>query len=350
MRRRIATQIATCAAVALALAACSSTSSSSSSSESAATDAASSASSSAAAPSSAEPSAELTNIWFVNPLPSYPAWGLSSKVFEDNAAQYGYKATAVGPSKIDAAAMINMIDQAIADGAQGIITCNIDPKTFDATIKKAQDAGIVVVTIGCVDEASDFTVGTDNVAFGQAAADLIAEKVGEGAKVGVISTDQSTPNQVAQVEAFKKQAADSGSGVEVVAWESGKGDTAIDAQKITAMLAANPDINAIWCVEGTCPGAAKTGLTEAGKQPGDVFFLGIDDVDTTLAGIEDGWVSASINQCWFIASSPLAVQLIQTKLAGNPSAQRTWSVPTDVITKDSLPYAGCPADVVPTLS
>lgn len=349
MRPKTVGQFVTVAFAGLALAACSSTPTSSTSESAEVPETA--AASAAPTPTEADSAtAELTNIWFVNPLPSYPAWGLSSKVFEDQAAALGYEATAVGPSKIDAAAMINMIDEAIADGAQGIITCNIDPKVFDATIKKAQDAGIVVVTIGCVDEASDYTVGTDNVAFGQAAADLIAEKVGAGAKVGVISTDKSTPNQVAQVESFKKQALDTGSGVEVVAWESGKGDTAIDAQKITAMLAANPDITAIWCVEGTCPGAAKTGLTEAGKKPGDLFFLGIDDVDTTLAGIEEGWVTASINQCWFIASAPLAVQLIQTKLAGKPSSQRTWSVPIDVITKDTLPYAGCPSDVVPTLS
>ena len=40
------------------------------------------------------------NIWYVNPLPSYPAWGASSKQFEDNAEELGYRATAVGPSAL----------------------------------------------------------------------------------------------------------------------------------------------------------------------------------------------------------------------------------------------------------
>lgn len=295
------------------------------------------------------PSVDPTNIWYVNPLPSYPAWGASSQQFEDNAASMGYVATAVGPPKIDAAAMIDMIDQALVDKAAGILTCNIDPATFKSSIEKAQAAGVVMITIGCVDEISDYAIGTDNKAWGETAVDVITEGVGPDAQIGIVSTDQSTPNQVEAVEAFKAKLAAEYPDAKVVAWESGKGDQAIDAQKITAMIAANPGLNAIWCVEGTCPGGAPAGLREAGKQPGDIFVLGIDDVETTLAAIEDGWVSASVNQCWFYAT-PLAVELMQAKIAGNPSDQRFWPIPTDIVTKDSLPYAGCPDSAIPTLN
>ena len=70
------------------------------------------------------------NIWYVNPLPNTPDWGRSGKIFQDGAAANGYKATLIGPNKIDIPAMISQIEQAITDGADGIITCPLDPAAF----------------------------------------------------------------------------------------------------------------------------------------------------------------------------------------------------------------------------
>ena len=103
----------------------------------------------------------------------------------------------------------------------------------------------------------------------------------------------------------------------IVAWEGAGGDTAVDAQKITSIIAATPTVDAIWCIEGTCPGGAQAGLQEAGKEPGDIFVLGIDDVDTTIAAIEAGWITTSLNQCFFV-TPPLAVELIQPEARGRP--------------------------------
>ena len=288
------------------------------------------------------------NIWYVNILPSYPAWGLSSQIFEDMADELGYTATAVGPPSVDVVAMVGMMDQAIADGADGIITCDADPATMGDAITRAQDAGIVVVTIGCTDEISDYSIGTDNALFGATAADIIAEAVGEDAEVGIVSTDQTTPNQVALVDGFKAQIEAEHPDMTIVAWEGAGGDTAVDAQKITSIIAATPTVDAIWCIEGTCPGGAQAGLQEAGKEPGDIFVLGIDDVDTTIAAIEAGWITTSLNQCFFI-TPPLAVELIKRKLAGDPVEQRSWQIGVDDITLEDLPYEGCPADAVPTI-
>lgn len=295
-----------------------------------------------------DPGEEILNIWYVNVLPSYPAWGRSMEQFEADAESLGYKATAVGPPKVDGVAMIGMMEQAIADGADGLIICNIDPAAFETTITKAQDAGIIVVTIGCVDEMSDYSIGTDNTAFGVNAADVIAADVGEDAQVLIIATDQTTPNQVAQVEGFKARIAEAYPGMGIVAWEGDNGDPAIAAQKITANLAANARMSAIWMVAGGGMAGVEPGLKEAGKSPGDIYALGIDDVEATILAIQDGWLSGSLNQCFF-DSTPLAVALIRAKLKGEGPSQRFWPVNTDVVAADKLPYGGCPSDATPTL-
>ena len=298
--------------------------------------------------SASDPGEEILNIWYVNVLPSYPAWGRSMDQFEADAERLGYKATAVGPPEVDGVAMIGMMEQAIADGADGIIICTIDPAAFEATIKKAQDAGIVVVTIGCVDELSDYAIGTDNTAFGVSAADVIAADVGTDAQVLIISTDQTTPNQVAQVRGFESRIAEAYPDMKIVAWEGANDDPAIAAQKITSTLAANTGMNAIWMVAGGGIAGVEPGLREAGKSPGDIYALGIDDVETTILAIQDGWLSGSLNQCFF-DSTPLAVALIRAKLKGEGPSQTFWPVNTDVVSADKLPYGGCPADATPTL-
>lgn len=281
------------------------------------------------------------NIWYVNPLPTTPDWGRSSKLFEEAAAAIGYKATSVGPNAIDIPSMVSMIEQAIADHADGIITCPLDPAAFKDVIKKAQDAGIVVASIGCVDDNANFSVGTDNKAYGQVAADFIAKATNGKGQVGIVGTDQTTPNQVIQVQAFKDQIAAKYPDMKVLTWESDNSDAGVAAQKIPAMIQAYPDMNYIWIIEGAAPGAVPAAFKEAGVEPGKIGVLAIDAQDSTLKAISDGYISATLNQCWFNASPQAAKRIIEAK---NGTAQPKFvPIAVDPVTKDRLPYQGCPA-------
>ncbi len=295
-----------------------------------------------AAPTAAPPVATTPNIWYVNPLPSTPDWGRSTKLFNDAAATIGYKATAVGPDKIDIPTMISQIEQAIADKADGIITCPLDPAAFKGVIDQAKAAGIVVASIGCVDDNATFSVGTDNTAFGEVAADFIAAATNGKAQVGILGTDQTTPNQVKQVDAFKAQIAAKYPDMKVLTWESDNSDAGVAAQKIPAMIQAYPTMDYLWIIEGAAPGAVASSFKEAGVVPGKIGVLAIDAQDSTLQAIEDGWISATLNQCWFNASPQAAKRIIE---AMNGKASPAFiPIKVDAVTKDRLPYAGCPAD------
>ena len=290
--------------------------------------------------------AKPLNLWFVDGFAFVPAWLKMEAQFKQRAAQLGDKATVVGLQKLDPAAMVSAMDQAIANKADAILTCNIDPKVFTSEIKKARRAGIVVATIGCVDKISNFSIGTDNLAYGRFAADLVGKKFNGTAEVGFDGSNRSAPNQVLQVQGFKQRAAAKYPGIKVVAWEEGKGDAATDAQVITAMTQANPGLNAIVCISSTCPAGAQAGLSAAGKKPGDVFFVGIDAEVPTLAGIKSGWVTETLAQCWFNAA-PLAVDLMHAKLTGHGNLKQSWPMPVQVVTAKQLPYKGCPASLLP---
>jgi ABC-type sugar transport system substrate-binding protein len=281
----------------------------------------------------------------VNPLPSTPDWGRSGQLFEDAAAEGGYEATLVGPDEIDIPAMISEIEQAIADGAEGIITCPLDPAAFADVIDTAQEAGIGVASIGCVDENADFSVGTGNEEYGRLAADLIAEATGGEADIAIVGTDQTTPNQVAQVEGFRAQVEEEHPGLNEVAWESDNSDAGVAAQKIGALLAAYPDLDYLWIIEGAAPGAVPAAFQEAGKEPGDIGVLAIDAQESTLQAIEDGWITTTLNQCWFDAVAHVA-ELLVRMAGGEEPAETFYPVPVDAVTADDLPYTGCDPDEV----
>ena len=294
------------------------------------------------APSAAASAATTYNIWYVNPLPSTPDWGRSTKLFTDGAAAGGYKATAVGPDKIDIPTMVSEIEQAIADKADGIITCPLDPAAFKAVIDKAKAAGIIVASIGCVDADANFSVGTDNAAFGQVAADFIAAATSNKGQVGILGTDQTTPNQVAQVTAFKAQLASKYPDMKVLTWDGDNSDAGVAAQKIPAMIQAYPTMNYLWIIEGAAPGAVASSFKEANVAPGKIGVLAIDAQASTLTAITDGWISATLNQCWFNASPQAAKRIIEAKTG--KASPAFVPIKVDPVTKDRLPYAGCPAD------
>jgi ABC-type sugar transport system substrate-binding protein len=282
------------------------------------------------------------NIWYVNPLPDTPDWGRSGKVFQDGAKDNGYKATLVGPNKIDIPAMISQIEQAITDGADGIITCPLDPAAFKGVIDEAKGKSIVVASIGCVDKNASFSVGTGNEQYGRLSADLIAQQTGGAAQVGIVGTDQTTPNQVAQVNGFRAQVKEKYPNIKEVVWESDNSDAGVAAQKIGAMVSAYPKMNYLWIIEGAAPGAVPAALGEAGKKAGDIKVLAVDAQASTLKAITDGWITTTLNQCWFDASPNVAKLIVKIKKSG-ATPQSFYPIQVDAVGKDNIPYKGCPS-------
>jgi ABC-type sugar transport system substrate-binding protein len=277
----------------------------------------------------------------VNPLPTTPDWGRSGDLFKAAAAQDCYTATVVGPTAIDIPTMINEMDQAIAAKADGILTCPLDVSAFKSEIQKATTAGIVVGSIGCVDSDAAFSVGTDNAVYGTQAADFIAKATSNSGQVGILGTDQTTPNQVLMEQAFKAEIAAKYPNMKILTWEGDNSDASVAAQKFPAMIKAYPTMNYLFIIEGAAPGAVEPAFKEAGVQPGKIGVLAIDAQASTLASIADGYISASFVQCWFNASPQAAKRMIQAK---NGQAQPAFvSISVAPITKADLPFAGCPS-------
>src|SRR5690606_15621762 len=125
-----------------------------------------------------------------------------------------------------------------------------------------------------------------NEQYGRVSADIINAQTGGHAMVGIVGTDQTTPNQAAQDKGFRAQIAEKYPNIKELVWESDNSDAGIAAQKMGAMVSAYPDMNYLWIIEGAAPGAVPAALGEAGKKPGDIKVLAVDAQDSTLKAIE----------------------------------------------------------------
>jgi len=307
------------------------------------------ASESTTAQESADEGAALPKMWYINVLTSYELYNVAQALFEESASTLGYEANTAGSATVDVPEQITLIEQAIATGAEAIIYCNVDPPTYEKTVKAAQAEGVIMITTGgCVDDYSDYSIGTDNVTFGEVAAQTVAAQVGEDAQVIAFATNESVPNQVAQLNSFKDYAAKNYPNMKIISTQYTDADAAKAALKIPAALAAFPEANAMWFVEGAGVSAVPKSLEQAGKKPGEIYVLGVDSTPETLKSIEDGWVSSTLAQCFFYAT-PFAADLALKKLNGEGPSQQSWPVGVVPVGPADLPFAGCPESAYPTI-
>ena len=291
--------------------------------------------------------ASLPSIWYINPLTAYPLFNDAAAAFKASAAKLGFKATVVGSSTINIPQQITLIDQAITSGANAVIFCDLDPATYAKTIKAAEAKGVVMITTSCVDTISNYSVGTDNVAFGQSAAKAVAKSAGSRANVVAFGVSMTVPNQAASYNAFVAYAKKHYPGMSVTFVADG-GSPSTTATQLESLGQAYPKANAIWFIEGGDVSVIPSSLQHAHIKKGHYFVLAIDALPTTIAAIKSGWVTESLAQCYFWAT-PFTAKLALLKLAGHGPKQQSWNIPVQVVGKKQLPYKGCPSSYFPAV-
>lgn len=90
---------------------------------------------------------ESQNIMFVSIVTGGVAWGSAQKGFEDALSELGWTGQYVSPTKAnDTAGVIDLLDTAVTNKADGIITVILNPDQATDVLSKARAANIPVVT------------------------------------------------------------------------------------------------------------------------------------------------------------------------------------------------------------
>jgi ribose transport system substrate-binding protein len=240
--------------------------------------------------------ARKRTIVFVNPIVGHPVYNQQDEAFKQAAKDYGVTPIIAGPAAVDPEAMVREIENAIAEKVDGIVTVPFNWAVFENVFKRAKEAGIQVVVTGN-DTPPEWRlgfIGTDNKAYGERAAEILAQKTGGKANIVIMMSQLDVQNQVEQRQAFE-QTIKAYPQMHIVTVESDKADMSLALQKFEEIFRAHPEIDTVLELEATGGVAAAQAAREAGIAD-KITILAIDDLKETLDAIRNGSIWGTLAQ------------------------------------------------------
>ena len=252
-----------------------------------------------------------------------------------NAASYDLVVNGI-KNENDLAEQVNLVEQMIAQQVNGIVIAPADSKALVTVLKRARDAGILVVNIdnkldADVLKQADLKVpfvGPDNRAGARKVGDALAKQLKAGDKVTIIEGIPTAFNGQQRRLGFEEAMA--AAGMNIVGVQSGLWEMEKANGVAAAMLSANPELKAILCANDNMALGAAAAIQAADKT-GKVLVVGFDNISALRPLLEKGQVIATADQ----HGDQLAVFGIEAALkilkGEAPPADQTTAV--DLITK-----------------
>ena len=235
----------------------------------------------------------------------------------------------------DMAKQFSQIDNFISAGVDLILLNPADPKAIGPAIKRAQDAGVVVVAVDTFAEGADAVVTTNNVQAGEIACQYIVDKLnGEG---NVIIQNGPQVSAVIDRVAGCEKAFAAAPGIKILSDDQdGKGSREGGLNVMQSHLTRFSDINAVFAIND--PQAIGADL--AAKQQGrnGIIITAVDgapDIEAALKDPNSPMIEASASQNPYQMAAR-AVELGVEILNGTKPAQPLELMDSKLVTRDNI--------------
>ena len=197
-------------------------------------------------------------------------------------------------SEADVDTQIAQLEDAITTGAEALVVAPTDASALNPTFDRAKAAGIPVLIIDSNTTWPDKLtfIGTDNKAGGKLAGEYLCSQITTG-KVAII-TGQETAASIADRVAGAQAAFDA-CGLEVVAKINGEHSREGGLRAMEDILASNPDVPGVFCINDNEAVGAIEALKAAGKL-GSVKVVGFDANPDAITSILAGEMAATVAQ------------------------------------------------------
>ena len=240
------------------------------------------------------------------------------------------------PPNGTAAEQRQIIDDLLAKGIEGIAISPVDPDNQTGLINDVSQKTLVFTQDSDAPNSQRACyVGTDNVAAGRQAGELIKEALPQGGKIMVFVGMLDARNAAERLQGIKEVL--QGSNVTIIGTRTDDTDRVRAKANVSDALVKEQDVAALvglWSYNGP---AILNAVREAGKT-GQVKIIAFDEEDETLAGIKDGAIYGTIVQQPYEFGYQ-AIKLMAAALKGDRSgipANKQVFVPTKVVKKDTV--------------
>ena len=240
------------------------------------------------------------------------------------------------PSDGTAAEQRRIVDDLLAKGVAGLAISPVDPVNQTQMINEVAKQ-ILVLTQDSDAPQSDRAcyLGTDNVAAGRQAGELIKEALPQGGKIMVFVGKSDARNAQERFQGIKETL--QGSKVEILDLRTDDTDRVRAKSNVSDTLVKHADIASLvglWSYNGP---AILNAVKDAGKV-GQVKIICFDEEDETLAGVKDGAIFATVVQQPYEFGYQ-SVLLMAKVLGGDSSAIPTNKqkiIPTLIIKQNNV--------------
>jgi fructose transport system substrate-binding protein len=206
---------------------------------------------------------------------------------------------------------VSAIESLISAGAKGILITPSDTKAVVPAVKKARDAGLLVIALDTpLDpiEAADATFATDNFEAGKLIGEWAAKTLGDKARsahIAMLDALEFQPTvDVARDVGFQTgfglkvpNLAHYGSGEDkrIVGHQWGKGAEEGGRTGMENLLQKDPDINVVYTINEPTAAGAYEALKAAGREH-DVLMVSVDGGCPGVKNVKAGVIGATSQQ------------------------------------------------------
>jgi ribose transport system substrate-binding protein len=229
-----------------------------------------------------------------------------------------------------------ILDDLVVRGAVGIAISPIDPVNQKPILDELCEKITVITCDSDIPGSKRLCyLGTDNVAAGRQAGEMIKEILPEGGKIMIFVGKADTQNSKERVQGIKEALA--GSKVEIIDIRTDNNDKIVAKSNVADALVKYPDLACcvgLWNYNGP---AILNAVTDAGKL-GTVKIVCFDEDEETLAGVKDGYIYGTVVQQPYEFGYQ-SIKLLADIINGDKSKippDKLIIVPTLIIKKDNV--------------
>ena len=240
------------------------------------------------------------------------------------------------PSDGTAAEQKRIVDDLLAKGVDGIAISPVDPDNQTQLINDVAKQTLVFTQDSDAPNSDRACyVGTDNVAAGRQAGDLVKEALPQGGRIMVFVGKTDARNAQERLQGLRQSL--DGSNVSIIDVRTDDTDRVRAKANVADTLVKYPDVAGLvglWSYNGP---AIVNAVREAGKT-GQVKIIAFDEEDETLAGIKDGSIYGTVVQQPYEFGYQ-AMKIMAAALNGDRSqipANKLKVVETKVIKRDAV--------------
>jgi ribose transport system substrate-binding protein len=217
---------------------------------------------------------------------------------EKAAKDYNVDITFEGPeTEAQVDKQVEMVQAALDKKPKAICLAALDTKALIPLLEKAKAANIPVVGFdsGVDSDIPVTTAATDNLAAAGAAADKMAELIGNKGEVAVIVHDQTSRTGIDRRDGFVNRMKEKYPDIQIVDIQYGGGDQLKSTDIAKAIIQAHPNLKGFFGAnEGSIIGVINA-VTEL-KKEGQIVVIGYDSGKKQLDAINSGLEAGAITQ------------------------------------------------------